>query len=91
MKNRDFWKELATVEMDPKTFEDLKTGRWSSSLCRDENIRPDIEDQGQRVVHLDDALYWSEGAFTAFAGVLAGKSKVTRKIIDVYTRCSEVT
>lgn len=90
MKNPEFWKEVATVTMEPKTFQDLQRGRWASSLYRDPSIRPFLEDRRQQTYDLDDALECSEEAFRTFASILAGASKVTPEILAVYRRCSEV-
>ena len=76
--------EQATCE-SPGTFEDLREhGKWEQSLWKDPACRPYVDRESRSTRHLDESLGWDEACYEAFAGMLAGKTSVTRPMIDVY-------
>jgi hypothetical protein len=82
-----FWDDLEEVCDSPGTFEELhEHGKWEQSLWKDPACRPYVDKESRSTRHLDESLGWNEGCYEAFAGMLAGKTSVTRAMIDVYQK-----
>jgi hypothetical protein len=82
-----FWEDLQSACESPDTFEDLREhGKWEQSLWKDPACRRYVDKESRSTRHLDESLGWDEGCYEAFAGMLAGKTSVTRAMIDVYQK-----
>ncbi len=82
-----FWDDLEAACESPRTLEELREhGKWEQSLWKDPACRAYADRESRSTRHLDESLGWDEGCFEAFAGMLAGKTSVTRLMIDVYRK-----
>jgi hypothetical protein len=79
-----FWRDLQVVA-DHGTFEDLHdSGKQERSLWKDPACRRYARKGSYSIHHLDESLGWDEACYQAFAGMLAGRTSVTRPMVDVY-------
>jgi hypothetical protein len=85
-----FWDDLEAACESSGTFEELREhGKWEQSLWKDPACRPYVDKESRSTRHLDESLGWDEGCYEAFAGMLAGRTSVTRPMVDVYRKHDE--
>jgi hypothetical protein len=79
-----FWDALQSAT-DPATFDTLRNkGKWERSLAKAPACRPYVDADSRSTRHLDESLGWDAACFTAFAGMLVGKTSVTPAMEAVY-------